>query len=61
MSKHECDCCRVYGPIPREGLTKEERRAIRKETQEAMEKFRLEDPEGFKKLGEMLAKETSGR
>lgn len=62
MSRCNCPCCQVYGPIPQDyEITSAERRRIAKEAKQAMDRFKREEPEEYKKLCDSLAALTSGK
>lgn len=56
MSKHNCPCSQIYGPIDREFDAKKFRKAIKKDAKENIERLKREDPKTYKDLVDSLAK-----
>lgn len=55
MSKHDCPCCQVYGPIPQELDMKKFRKAVAKQAKANIARLRREDPKAYADLVASLA------
>jgi hypothetical protein len=60
MSKCNCPCCQVYGPIEREFDAKKYSKKIAKEAKENIARFKKEDPKAYQDLVDSLKKITGG-